>query len=537
MLPAEPTASPVSEGTQESVLDRFYELQDRIEKATSARDFDRAMALCDETVGMLPDFVGAWRVEESRIHAGQLTDDWFRISSIVAVETLCRLLPVRRDLDRLRNLRAVVSNTKELIPWVEPVDAAIAAVAVAERVAATVEKDPGIPQAGLANSLGLDGNLFRQLIHWMEADGRIERQKEGRTYALYPAGSGPEKTSHDRSEKDLDRDGTAASESASIAKLMPSPPDAAVLGAIRPVTFVALDFETATERRGSACALALTLVEAANIVGTWRWLIRPPGNEYSPYNTMIHGIDSRATTNAPEFPHVWAEAAEIIGERPVVAHHAAFDMGVLRDSLSSYDLVWPELDIFCSMVLARRAWPGLLSYSLSPVAKFLGVTLENHHEPGEDSAACAEVALRVCAATDTDSLVAAARSLKVKPGVLAPSRWDSCHAQYSKTFSGIEPTTDEVDPEHPFNDRCIVFTGTLEAMTRREAAQAVVNAGGRCTNSVSTQTHYLVFGDQDFSRFVDGQRSTKTRRAQELVSDGHTVEVISERDFLAMLAH
>jgi DNA polymerase-3 subunit epsilon len=518
------------------VLDRFYELQDRIEKATSARDFDRAIALCDETVDMLPDFVGAWRVEESRIHAGQLTDDWFRISSIVAVETLCRLLPVRRDLDRLRNLRAVVSNTKELIPWVEPVDAAIAAVAVAERVAATVEKDPGIPQAGLAKSLGLDGNLVRQLLHWMEADGRIERQKEGRTYALYPAGSGPEKTSHDRSEKDLDRDGTVSSESASIAKLMPSPPDAAVLGAIRPVTFVALDFETATERRGSACALALTLVEAANIVGTWRWLIRPPGNEYSPYNTMIHGIDSRATSNAPEFSHVWAEAAEIIGERPVVAHHAAFDFGVLRDSLSSYDLVWPELDIFCTMVLARRAWPGLLSYSLSPVAKFLGVMLENHHEPGEDSAACAEVALKVCAATDTDSLLAAARRLRVKPGVIAPSRWDSCHAQYSKTLSGIEPTTDEFDPEHPFHGRCIVFTGTLGAMTRREAAQAVVNAGGRCTNSVSIQTHYLVFGDQDFSRFVDGQRSTKTRRAQELVSDGHTVEVISERDFLAMLA-
>jgi hypothetical protein len=64
--------------------------------------------------------------------------------------------------------------------------------------------------------------------------------------------------------------------------------------------------------------------------------------------------------------------------------------------------------------------------------------------------------------------------------------------------------------------------------------EVVVTTG---TNSVSTQTHYLVFGDQDFSRFVDGERSTKTRRAQELVTQGHSVEVISERDFLAMLAH
>lgn len=318
---------------------------------------------------------------------------------------------------------------------------------------------------------------------------------------------------------------------------MPSPPEPGVLEATGAIEFVALDFETATERRGSACALALTIVQEARITDTMRWLIRPPGDEYSPYNTMIHGITSEHTSDAPEFPHVWAEAAAVIDGRSIVAHNVAFDCGVLRDGLSSYDLSWPELDVFCTMVLARRAWPGLLSYSLSPVAKFLGVTLENHHEPAEDAAACAGVALRVCAATSTDSLVGAARSLRVKAGVLAPSRWDSCHSQYSKTLSGIEPTTDEFDPEHPFHSRCIVFTGTLQAMTRREAAQAVVNAGGLCTNSVSRRTHYLVFGDQDFSRFVDGERSTKTRRAQELVSEGHAVEVISERDFLAMLAH
>lgn len=302
------------------------------------------------------------------------------------------------------------------------------------------------------------------------------------------------------------------------------------------LTFVALDFETATQRRGSPCALGLTVVRKTRITDTMRWLIRPPGNEFSPYNSMIHGITPEDTAGAPEFPHVWAEAVAVIDGRPVVAHNAAFDFGVLRDSLSSYELAWPELDVFCTMVLARRAWPGQLSYSLRPVAKFLGVTLENHHDPGEDSAACAEVALRVCASTDSNSLLVAALNLKVKPGVLAPSRWDSCNAQYSKTFSGLEPTTDEFDPEHPFHDRCIVFTGTLGAMTRREAAQAVVNAGGRYTNSVSRHTHYLVFGDQDFSRFVDGRRSTKTRRAQELVSEGHNIEVISEWDFLAMLA-
>lgn len=532
----EPTLDGMSGASELRVLDRFYELQGRIEKAMRVRDFDTAIALCDEAVGILPDFVDAWRIEERRIHAERLPEDWFRISSIVAVETLCRLLPVRCDADRLRGLRKVLSGIRELAPWVEPVDAAIASVAVVECVMAVVAKDPGVRQAGLAKSLGLDSNLVRQLLYWMDADGRLARRKEGSTYALYPAGQDSEMVTQVSFEKQLDRGVTASDESLRIAGLLPSPHEPGVLEATGPVTFVALDFETATERRGSACALALTIVEEARITNTMRWLIRPPGNEYSPYNTMIHGFTSEDTADAPEFPHVWAEAAEVIDGRSVVAHNAAFDFGVLRDSLSSYDLAWPELDVFCTMVLARRAWPGLLSYSLSPVAQFLGVTLENPHEPGEDAAACAGVALRVCAATGADSLGAAARSLSVTAGALAPSRWGSCHSQYSKTLSSIKPTTDQIDPEHPFYDRCIAFTGTLQAMTRREASQAVVNAGGRCTNSVSRRTHYLVFGDQDFAQFVDGERSTKTRRAQELVTEGHSVEVISERDFLAMLA-
>lgn len=536
--PIEPMLDRMSEASEQRVLDRFYKLQGRIEKATRDRDFDTAIALCDEAVGMLPDFVDAWRVEERRIHAEQLPEDWFRPSSIAAVETLCRLLPVRCDADRLHGLHKVLSGIPELTPWAESVDTAIASVAVTERVMAVVAEDPGVRQAGLAKSLRLDGNLVRQLLYWMEADGRLARRKEGSTYALYPVGRELAMGARESSEKKKRNRGvTASDESLKIAGLLPSPPEAGVLEVTGPVTFVALDFETATERRASACALALTTVQEARIIDTMRWLIRPPGNEYSSYNTMIHGICSEDTADAPEFPHVWAEAAAVIDGRSVVAHNAAFDIGVLRDSLSSYDLTWPELDVFCTMVLARRAWPGLLSYSLSPVAKFLGVTLENHHDPTEDAAACAGVALRVCAAAGTDGLATAARNLGVRAGVLAPSRWDSCHSQYSKTLSSIEPTTDEFDPEHPFHGRCIVFTGTLQAMTRREAAQAVVNAGGRFTNSVSTQTHYLVFGDQDFSRFVDGERSTKTRRAQELVTQGHSVEVISERDFLAMLAH
>lgn len=55
--------------------------------------------------------------------------------------------------------------------------------------------------------------------------------------------------------------------------------------------------------------------------------------------------------------------------------------------------------------------------------------------------------------------------------------------------------------------------------------------------SVSRSTDYLVFAEQDFSKFVDGETSMKTRQALALVEAGHPVEIISEADFLKMITH
>jgi hypothetical protein len=50
----------------------------------------------------------------------------------------------------------------------------------------------------------------------------------------------------------------------------------------------------------------------------------------------------------------------------------------------------------------------------------------------------------------------------------------------------------------PFYGKTVVFTGTLSCgLTRVEAAQYVVNAGGRVTNSMSKKVDFLILGQQD----------------------------------------
>ncbi|MDP6410853.1 MAG: NAD-dependent DNA ligase LigA [Planctomycetota bacterium] len=77
----------------------------------------------------------------------------------------------------------------------------------------------------------------------------------------------------------------------------------------------------------------------------------------------------------------------------------------------------------------------------------------------------------------------------------------------------------QVSGSGPFAGKVVVFTGSLEHMTRAEAKHRVEAGGGRVASSVSARTDYLVVG---------GKPGGKARKAEEL-----GVEVLTEEAFLA----
>ena len=50
-----------------------------------------------------------------------------------------------------------------------------------------------------------------------------------------------------------------------------------------------------------------------------------------------------------------------------------------------------------------------------------------------------------------------------------------------------------------------MLTGTLADMTREEATQAIVAAGGKVTGSVSKKTDYVVAGDEAGSKLAKAE--------------------------------
>jgi len=298
--------------------------------------------------------------------------------------------------------------------------------------------------------------------------------------------------------------------------------------------FAAIDFETATGSRASACAVAVATVEHGQVTNVERWLIRPPGNEYDGFNISIHGITPSMTEASPSMANVWPEVAAAVGDRPLVAHYAAFDMSVLRNALTADGSTWPNLTYFCTCALAKHVWPGKVSYRLVDLADECGLAFQ-HHEPGADAATAAELAIACCGIADEPRLDDAGKALGVRAGHLASDGWVPAGAA-PRRLSDLTPTDGEIPHGSPFIDKTVVFTGTLTSgLTRPQAAQLVVDAGGHAARSVSKKVDYLVLGQQDAFRVKDGVHSQKMLMAIDLQQAGAKVELLAESDFLRML--
>jgi len=160
------------------------------------------------------------------------------------------------------------------------------------------------------------------------------------------------------------------------------------------MNFTAIDFETATGRRYSACAIGIVTVENGEIVERYSTLIRPPKNEYSFWNIEVHGIRPADTATAPTFAELYPELRQRLHGRTLVAHNESFDRSVLKNTMGHYGLDYGELSLTdrweCTMRIYRTK--GFHPCKLSDCCDQLGIEL-NHHEALSDALACARLYL------------------------------------------------------------------------------------------------------------------------------------------------
>lgn len=183
---------------------------------------------------------------------------------------------------------------------------------------------------------------------------------------------------------------------------------------------IAIDFETANERRDSACAVGLAWIEDGRVVRRETRLIRPPELRFSPGNIRIHGILPADVRDQPNLPDAMAEFLPDLSDRLVLAHNAGFDMGVLAASLAAWGKAVPAVQYLCTLRVARHVFPDPAGCGLAKVAARLGIRFE-HHDAGEDAYACAEIALAAMRETGAARVAELPRLLKM-PATALPGR-------------------------------------------------------------------------------------------------------------------
>ena len=297
--------------------------------------------------------------------------------------------------------------------------------------------------------------------------------------------------------------------------------------------FCAIDFETANEFRGSPCAVGLAKVLDGRVVETRKWLMRPPADcdWFDDFNIELHGITPDMVRHEPRFAARLPEIVALADGLPLVAHNAAFDLGVIRDACDASDIAWPSAEYACTLVMGRVTYPDLLSYSLPFVAHAAGVPFDAHHDPEADAVAAAGIMLDVAARHGAATIDAVLHATHCVWGELSPEAWHGC----TNYLAGAPPpaANPDADPAHPFYGREIVFTGALSSMVRARAWQLVAECGGQPAANVTKRTDILVVGFQDARKLRPGETlSGKSRKVQDLRDQGQRIELLTEPDFI-----
>ncbi len=199
------------------------------------------------------------------------------------------------------------------------------------------------------------------------------------------------------------------------------------------MNFVAIDFETANERRYSACEIGISVVRDNHLVESKAFLIKPPEVRFNSFNTYLHGIAAHHVKNEPEFHELWPFLKPYLESQLVIAHNASFDLSVLRSLLDYYALPYPELSYSCSLMMARKVWQGLPSYRLNALAEWLDIPLD-HHRALSDAIACSHLTVKAFRRQEVEATQEMEKKLGIKTGRLFQGGYVPCTSAKAKYY-------------------------------------------------------------------------------------------------------
>lgn len=276
--------------------------------------------------------------------------------------------------------------------------------------------------------------------------------------------------------------------------------------------FVALDVETANADCSSICQIGIARFEDGCLAEEWSTLVNPE-DYFDPFNVSIHGITEGMVVGSPVFQDLLAEIQGRLEGR-ITLCHTAFDRVAISGACWKYDLPDVECTWLDTARVARRTWPQFArrGYGLRNVCTAIGYEFR-HHDALEDAKAAAQILLAAMKET----------GLNVEGWL----------GRVEQRIS-IPLIAQAGNPEGELSGEVLVFTGALRMM-RADAAKMAAAVGCTVEEGVTKRTTLLVVGDQDVLKLAGYEKSSKHRKAEDLIRKGQAIEILTEKDFESLV--
>lgn len=228
---------------------------------------------------------------------------------------------------------------------------------------------------------------------------------------------------------------------------------------------------------------------------------------FEPYLTPIpDDLKDLQLEHIPSFPTIYDQLCDFIENQIIVVHQAEFHIQALQEICDVHKLHYPIIEYCCLSTLLR--------------------TLNQPIPTSTDADHCGSLMIKLAKRYGDNSFNTLLRKAKLTIGVLFEQR--------NRPMRSVRIKPQLISAKSHFNlrNQTIVFTGSLHSMVRSHAAKLVNEIGGICSGSVTSTTNYVVIGDGAINRPT---KTSKQIRAEQLIANGHSVNIISEAEFLQLI--
>lgn len=288
-----------------------------------------------------------------------------------------------------------------------------------------------------------------------------------------------------------------------------------------PNSYIIFDIETTglDPRYNEIIEIAAIKIVNNMKVDTFSTLVKPE-YEVKGYITKLTGITNEMLNKAPLLNEVLPDFIKFIGEDIIVGHTVNFDINFIYDNSEKLKLPLLKNDFIDTLRLSKKLIPELSSYKLSNLADYFNINKDGNHRALKDVEITHELLNNLREIINKNY-----ENLESYKKLFIPKK------RIKLNLKDIKTNNTEFDENNIFYNKNIVITGKLEKMLRREVAQIIVDLGGNVSDKINTKTNYLILGNNDYNPKLNGNKSSKLKKAEELKLKGQDIEILSENIF------